>query len=97
MKKLLAGFITLAVTAGCAALWAQGILGNSADPQQSIPPLKAASTGQPAQEIIACAAAGKFDLIVLGSKGRSAMTDLLLGSVANRVVATATQPVAVIK
>ena len=54
-------------------------------------------TGQPAQELVVCAAAGKFDLIVVGSKGRGAMTDLLLGSVANRVVATATQPVAVIK
>jgi uncharacterized protein (TIGR02246 family) len=44
VKKLLAGFLTLALalTAGCAALWAQGYLGSSADPQQAIAPQKAA-------------------------------------------------------
>lgn len=36
-------------------------------------------------------------MIVLGSKGRSAIADLLLGSVAQRVLATAKQPVVVVK
>jgi len=54
-------------------------------------------TGHVAQEIVACADAGKFDLIVLGSKGRGAMVDLLLGSVAQRVLAMAKQPVVVVK
>jgi len=54
-------------------------------------------TGHVAQEIIACANAGKFDLIVLGAKGRGAVADLLLGSVAQRVIATAKQPVVLVK
>jgi nucleotide-binding universal stress UspA family protein len=54
-------------------------------------------TGRVAQEIVACADKGKFDMIVLGSKGRSAVVDLLIGSVAQRVLATAKQPVVVVK
>ncbi|RYF72468.1 MAG: universal stress protein [Comamonadaceae bacterium] len=54
-------------------------------------------TGQVAQEIIECANKGKFDMIVLGSKGRSAVADLLIGSVAQRVLASAKQPVVVVK
>ncbi|OAK58064.1 universal stress protein UspA [Variovorax paradoxus] len=54
-------------------------------------------TGHVAQEIIDCATAGGFDLIVLGSKGRGALADLLLGSVAQRVLANAKQPVVIVK
>ena len=54
-------------------------------------------TGHVAREIIDCANAGKFDLIVMGSKGRSAIADLLIGSVAQRVLATAKQPVVLVK
>jgi len=54
-------------------------------------------TGHVAQEIIDCANAGKFDLIVMGAKGRSAIADLLIGSVAQRVLATAKQPVVLVK
>lgn len=54
-------------------------------------------TGHVAPEIVDFAKAGKFDLIVLGSKGRSAVADLLLGSVAQRVLATAKQPVVLVK
>lgn len=54
-------------------------------------------TGHVAQEIVDCANAGKFDMIVLGSKGRSAVADLLLGSVAQRVLASAKQPVVIVK
>ncbi len=50
-----------------------------------------------AREILACAKAGKFDQIVLGAKGRSAIADLLLGSVAHRVLATAEVPVLLVK
>ncbi len=53
--------------------------------------------GRVAQEIVACADAGKFDLIVLGSKGRNAVADILLGSVAHRVIAIAKQPVLLVK
>lgn len=54
-------------------------------------------TGHVSQEIVQFAQSGKFDLIVVGSKGRSAIADLLLGSVAQRVLATAKQPVVLVK
>lgn len=54
-------------------------------------------TGHISQEIVSCAKTGKFDLIVLGSKGRGAISDLLLGSVAQRVLATAEIPVILVK
>ena len=54
-------------------------------------------TGQVAQEIIDCAKSGKFDLIVLGSKGRGAIADLLIGSVAQRVLTMAQTPVLLVK
>ena len=54
-------------------------------------------TGRVAPEIVACANEGKFDLIVMGAKGRTAIADLLLGSVSQRVLATAKQPVVLVK
>ena len=54
-------------------------------------------TGHVAQEILACAKAGKFDLIVIGSKGRSSIADLLVGSAAQRVLTTAKLPVILVK
>ena len=53
--------------------------------------------GHVAEEIVDCATSGKFDLIVLGAKGRSAFADLLIGSVAQRVLATAKTPVLLVK
>lgn len=54
-------------------------------------------TGHVAQQIVDFAKEGAFDLIVLGAKGRSAIADLLIGSVAQRVLATATTPVLLFK
>jgi nucleotide-binding universal stress UspA family protein len=54
-------------------------------------------TGHVAQEIVRCAKAGKFDLIALGAKGRGAIADLLLGSVAQRVLTMADMPVVLVK
>ncbi|MEJ8826728.1 universal stress protein [Variovorax humicola] len=54
-------------------------------------------TGHVAQEIVACANEGRFDMIVLGSKGRGAVADMLLGSVVHKVMALAKQPVIVVK
>lgn len=54
-------------------------------------------TGNVAQEIVDFASKGKFDMIVLGSKGRGGLIDLLIGSVAQRVLATAKQPVVLVK
>ena len=56
-----------------------------------------ARIGHVAQEIVRCARDGKFDLIALGAKGRGAITDLLLGSVAQRVLAMADTPVVLVK
>jgi len=54
-------------------------------------------TGHVSQEIVALADGEKFDLVVLGSKGRGALADLLIGSVAQRVLTTAKLPVTIIK
>lgn len=54
-------------------------------------------TGHVVQQIVDCAEEGKFDLIVLGAKGRGAFADLLMGSVAQRVLAIAKQPVILVK
>ena len=53
--------------------------------------------GNVAQEIISLANKEKFDLIVMGSKGRSGILDALMGSVAQKVSASAKQPVLLIK
>jgi nucleotide-binding universal stress UspA family protein len=43
--------------------------------------------GRAAPEIFGCANTGKFDVIVLGSKGRGATADMRIGSVAQRILA----------
>jgi len=53
--------------------------------------------GHIAEEIIKLGTAGKFDLIVMGSKGRGGFMDLVLGSVAQRVSNYAKQPVLLVK
>jgi nucleotide-binding universal stress UspA family protein len=53
--------------------------------------------GHISQEILESANKEKFDLIVMGAKGRSGVLDLLIGSVAQRVVASAKQPVLLVK
>jgi nucleotide-binding universal stress UspA family protein len=54
-------------------------------------------TGHVATEIVDLAKSGKYDLLVLGAKGRHAVADLLLGSVAQRVLATARTPVLLVR
>jgi nucleotide-binding universal stress UspA family protein len=58
---------------------------------------KVIKTGHVAEEICNLAQKEKFDMVVLGSKGRSALADLLIGSVAQRVIASVKQPVVLIK
>lgn len=53
--------------------------------------------GHTAKEIVACASDGSFDLIIMGSKGRGAVADLLIGSVASRVMAAAKSPVLLVR
>lgn len=53
--------------------------------------------GNVAGEIIALANKEKFDLIVMGSKGRTGIIDALMGSIAQKVSNTAKQPVLLVK
>jgi nucleotide-binding universal stress UspA family protein len=53
--------------------------------------------GHVPEEIIALAKKEKFDLIVMGTKGRGGLMDALVGSVAQRVVGAAKQPVVLVK
>ena len=53
--------------------------------------------GNPAEEIVRHASAGAFDLIALGTHGHGALANLVMGSVATRVVATSTVPVLLMK
>ena len=53
--------------------------------------------GSPAQEVVAAASAENADLIVVGTHGRSALTHLLLGSVAERIVRLAGCPVLTVR
>ena len=49
--------------------------------------------GQPADEIIAAAQQNGCDLIIMGTHGRGAIGNLLMGSVATRVIAQSPIPV----
>jgi len=53
--------------------------------------------GHVAAEITDAAARGRFDMIVLGSKGRSSLADLLVGSVASRVIELSPVPALLVK
>ncbi len=53
--------------------------------------------GHITDEIIKESNTGKYDLIVMGSKGRSIVNDFLIGSVAQRVLATTNIPLTFIK
>jgi nucleotide-binding universal stress UspA family protein len=57
----------------------------------------AGRTGHPPTEIRDLARAGSFDLIAMGTHGRSGMAHMLIGSVAERVVRTAPCPVLTIR
>lgn len=57
---------------------------------------KRSRIGPPAQEIIDCAEEGAFDHVVMGSRGRSGVTRLLLGSVAEVVVRHSSVPVTIV-
>ena len=51
----------------------------------------------PATEIVQAAAQSKTDVLVLGTHGRTGVSRVMLGSVAGRVVATATCPVLTVR
>ena len=53
--------------------------------------------GDPAQQIVRAARANRADLIVVGTHGRRGFSRLILGSVAERVVGTASCPVVTVR
>jgi nucleotide-binding universal stress UspA family protein len=53
--------------------------------------------GSPASVIATMAEAEKFDLLVLGSHGHSSLTNLVMGSVATKVVANCGVPVLLVR
>jgi nucleotide-binding universal stress UspA family protein len=52
--------------------------------------------GDPADQILAEAGAGKYDLIVMGTHGHGGLLDLVLGSVAKETIRKSTVPVMVV-
>ncbi len=54
-------------------------------------------TGNPGELIAKLAEAEKFDLVVMGSHGRSALVNLVVGSVATQVLASCKVPVLIVR
>ena len=54
-------------------------------------------TGDPAQQIVRMARAKRADLIVVGTHGRRGFSKFFLGSVAERIIATAPCPVMTVR
>lgn len=54
-------------------------------------------TGSAADCIVAMAAKGNFDLVVMGSHGHGALSNLVLGSVATKVIASVQTPVLLVR
>ena len=54
-------------------------------------------TGKVAEEIAAAVKKNKVDLVVMGSHGEGALSNLVLGSVATKVIATVKAPVLIVR
>lgn len=53
--------------------------------------------GHPANEIAATATKGKYDLVMMGTHGHSALNNLIMGSVVTKVLALCTAPVLLVR
>jgi nucleotide-binding universal stress UspA family protein len=53
--------------------------------------------GHASEAIASLAQRGKFDLLVMGSHGQGALTNLVMGSVTTKVLATCSTPVLLIR
>jgi nucleotide-binding universal stress UspA family protein len=62
-----------------------------------VPFTETLAVAEPAEAIVKQAKKGRFDLIVMGTHGRSALKGLLLGSVAGKVIAHGETPVTVVR
>ena len=58
---------------------------------------EALKVGHAGDEIAKLAKRGRFDMVVMGSHGRSLLRNLILGSVATKVLAACTMPVLIIR
>ena len=65
--------------------------------RQGMPATFVARVGPAADAVVALAAKGDFGLIVMGSHGHGTLTNLVLGSVATRVLAQSKLPVLLIR
>ena len=65
--------------------------------QNKLSPAYATAVGSPAEAIANAAREGKYDLVVMGSRGHSALGSLVMGSVASRVLADCETPLLVIR
>lgn len=54
-------------------------------------------SGNAAEQISAMAEKGKFDMVILGSHGHGSLANLVLGSVATKVIANCRVPVLVVR
>ena len=54
-------------------------------------------TGSPSQTIVALAKSGRADLIIMATHGRTGLAHVFLGSVAEKVVRTASCPVLTVR
>jgi nucleotide-binding universal stress UspA family protein len=62
-----------------------------------IPCVPKVAVGEPADEILHAAETGAYDMIVLGSHGRSALKGFLLGAVHAKILHHASQPVLILR
>lgn len=65
--------------------------------EQGIDAQFAHKVGHPAEEIASYAEAGRFDLLIMGSHGSGALKNLVLGSVATKVLARCKVPVLLVR
>jgi len=65
--------------------------------RQSLKPKTAWKVGPAGETIARFAEAGKFDLVIMGSHGQSALGNLVMGSVATQVLARCKVPVLLVR
>lgn len=65
--------------------------------KKEVPAIGLVETGIPQDVVLKVAADKKCDMIVMGTHGRSGVTHLLLGSVAEKIVRSATCPVLTVR
>ncbi len=69
--------------------------GHAAERQSGVPVLTRSAVGAPHEEIVRAAA--EYDLVVMGTHGRTGLRHLFLGSVAEKVVRNAPCPVLTVR